>query len=182
MVRLVSALSLAALVTCAVAAPATVTGVQPIEVRGEGFTFEKWASDIAADPEGDHLSPEEAIQAAQESGLIKRGDLLVRDSVSCNDSGKPKASLADSVSAINNLAARGSANCHIPYASGAALSTVGLAQIYGVTVNKAGSILPCQTFAASAGRILDLCVHPGDTTVQGSNHPNSNIQIHLSRP
>jgi hypothetical protein len=39
-----------------------------------------------------------------------------------------------------------------------------------------------QTFAASAGRILDICVRPGDTTVQGSNYPNQNIEIHLGLP
>jgi hypothetical protein len=49
--------------------------------------------------------------------------------------------LADSVSCINQLAARGSTGCHIPY-GGAPLITVGLAQIYGVTINHAGSILP----------------------------------------
>ncbi|KAH6887633.1 hypothetical protein B0T10DRAFT_562845 [Thelonectria olida] len=180
MVRLVSALSLAALISCTTAAPST--GSQRIEARDEGFSFEEWANGIVAYPEGDHLSPEAAIQAAQEFGIRKRDDLTKRDAVSCNDKGQLKASLADAVSCINQLAARGNANCHIPYAGGAALSTIGLAQIYGVTVNKAGSILPCQAFAASAGRILDICVHPGDTTVQGSNHPNSNIQIHLGRP
>ncbi|KAL3475459.1 hypothetical protein BJX99DRAFT_259405 [Aspergillus californicus] len=166
MVRLGPAISLAAFISLSIAAPSAILNSSGVEARDAGFSFEAWANGIIADPEG----------------FTKRDDMVKRDDVSCNDKGKPKASLADAVSCINQLAARGNANCHIPYAGGAALSTVGLAQIYGVTVNKAGSILPCQTFAASAGRILDLCVHAGDTTVQGSNHPNGNIQIHLSRP
>ncbi|KAL3496758.1 hypothetical protein BJX62DRAFT_231961 [Aspergillus germanicus] len=191
MVRLSSALGLAALVSCTVAAPAAATGFQHSEMEmeardtGSGFSFEAWVNGIIADPEGDHLSPAEAVAAAQEAAALEKrsGDLTARDSVSCNDKGKPKASLQDASDAISQLARRGSANCHIPYAGGASLVKYGLAEIYGVTINKHGSILPCTTFAQSAGRILDICVKSAtQTTVQGSNHPNGNIQIHLSRP
>ncbi|KAL7906650.1 hypothetical protein GGI35DRAFT_487770 [Trichoderma velutinum] len=157
--RLVSALSLAALISCSVAA---IAGSQHVKTRGEGFSFEEWVNGIINHPEDDHLSPEEAIQVAQEFGVRKRNDMSKRDDVGCDDKGQLKSSLADAVSCISQLAARGNANCHVPYA--------------------AVFILPFQTFAASAGHILDICVHPGDTTVQGSNHPNSNIQIHLGRP
>jgi hypothetical protein len=50
--------------------------------------------------------------------------------------------LQDASDAISQLARRGNANCHIPYAGGASLVKYGLAEIYGVTVNKHGSILP----------------------------------------
>ncbi|CEL07645.1 hypothetical protein ASPCAL10802 [Aspergillus calidoustus] len=158
MVRLSSALGLAALVSCTVAAPAAATGFQrsamemEMEARdtGTGFSFETWVNGIIADPEGDHLSPAEAVAAAQDAAVLgnclalekRSGDLTARESISCNDSGKPKASLQDASDAISQLARRGNANCHIPYAGGASLVKYGLAEIYGVTVNKHGSILP----------------------------------------
>ncbi|KAJ0423639.1 hypothetical protein BJY00DRAFT_309879 [Aspergillus carlsbadensis] len=195
MVRLSSALGLAAIVSCTVAAPSAATGFQHSEMEMEardssaGFSFEAWVNGIIADPEGDHLSPVEAVASAQnDAGELpalerRSGDLEARESISCNDKAKPKASLSDASNAISQLARRGNANCHIPYASGASLSKYGLAQIYGVTVNKHGSILPCTTFAQSAGRILDVCVKSAtQTTVQGSNHPTGNIQIHITRP
>ncbi|KAL2852599.1 hypothetical protein BJX68DRAFT_265489 [Aspergillus pseudodeflectus] len=152
MVRLSSALGLAALVSCTVAAPAAATGFQhsAMEMKMEardtdtGFSFETWVNGIIADPEGDHLSPAEAVAAAQDAAALEKrsGDLTARESISCNDSGKPKASLQDASDAISQLARRGNANCHIPYAGGASLVKYGLAEIYGVTVNKHGSILP----------------------------------------
>jgi hypothetical protein len=34
---------------------------------GTGFSFETWVHGIIADPEGDHLSPAEAVAAAQDA-------------------------------------------------------------------------------------------------------------------
>jgi hypothetical protein len=73
MVRLSSAFGLAALVSCTVAAPAAATTFQHSEMEMEardtssGFSFEAWVNGIIADPEGDHLSPAEAVAAAQEA-------------------------------------------------------------------------------------------------------------------
>jgi hypothetical protein len=68
MVRLSSALGLATLVSCTVAAPAGATGFQPRKWKWKlatpGFSFEAWVNGIIADPEGDHLSPAEAVAAA----------------------------------------------------------------------------------------------------------------------
>ncbi|KAH7305505.1 hypothetical protein B0I35DRAFT_443914 [Stachybotrys elegans] len=179
MVRVSLPLALGALVSFTIATPVAAT--QNLEEASKGFRFEDWANAIAANPDGEHLSPEEAIQVFNAADIQDHHQVAKRDDVTCNSRGLPRASLADSVTCINQLAARGSANCHIPYAGGATLCQFGLAEIHGATVNRAGSVLPCQTFAASAGRILDICVRPGDTTVQGNNHPNQNIQITLAQ-
>lgn len=48
------------------AMPASSTG---LSARSEKFSFEKWARDIIADPNGDHLSAREALDAANQGTL-----------------------------------------------------------------------------------------------------------------
>ena len=66
MVRLIFALGLAGCISYAIAAPPTLP--QHADGQVKGFSFEEWVNGIIADPEGDHLSPEEAIKATQELG------------------------------------------------------------------------------------------------------------------
>jgi hypothetical protein len=66
MVRLASFVGLMAAATCTIAAPST--DAQDVDGLGPSFSFEDWVNGIIADPGGKHLSPEEAIQAFNESG------------------------------------------------------------------------------------------------------------------
>lgn len=61
----IAALGLAVLLPLSAAAPAVSPSAPAVIPRDEGFSFEQWVEDILADPEGDHLSPEEAVKAAE---------------------------------------------------------------------------------------------------------------------
>lgn len=62
---MIATLGLAALVPLSVAAPAGSQTAPEAIPRDDAFSFQQWIDDIVADPEGDHLSPEEAVKVAQ---------------------------------------------------------------------------------------------------------------------
>ena len=67
MVKISLVMGLAALAPFSMAQPIDQDQNQGV---ASGFSFEAWVNDIIADPEGDHLSPEEAIAAALEDGTV----------------------------------------------------------------------------------------------------------------
>ncbi|KAL1852478.1 hypothetical protein Daus18300_012159 [Diaporthe australafricana] len=81
--------------TALVAAVPTTTSTAP-------FTFVQWVEDIIANPDGDHLSPEEAVaakNAAVAAGPIKR--------VNCEQS-LTRANADDAAACLDDLARLGS--------------------------------------------------------------------------
>lgn len=79
MVKLTLAtLGLAALIPLSLPAPAGSQPAPAMIPRGDAFSFQKWIDDIVADPNGHHLSPEDAFQAAQMHKETRSGDHLFK--------------------------------------------------------------------------------------------------------
>lgn len=86
------------------AALAPLAMAQPIaqEEQGgvSGFSFEDWAKSIIADPEGDHLSPDQALSSALKDGTVSSSSSSSRkrqgpNDVICNRNGFKSATVSD---------------------------------------------------------------------------------------
>ncbi|KAG9250223.1 uncharacterized protein F5Z01DRAFT_678021 [Emericellopsis atlantica] len=148
-------------------------------VRSESFSFEKWTEEIIADPSGDHLSPEDAFKLAMASE--HQAVPHAKRDVSCDQ--KPSASVSDAVQCINQLAAKGTQECHASYGGATVFCTYGKAQVVAVTNKVEGTSSSCQDVARGLGAIMDQCWRP-DNTVQGQSTAwgNGDMAIHLSEP
>ncbi|KAM0420398.1 hypothetical protein ACHAPT_011818 [Fusarium lateritium] len=136
------------------------------------FSVESWANDIIANPNGDHLSPEEAAKAyarPAEGSLDKRA--------TCHDNFYTPAQVPDAVACINQLAGKGGQACVIEnYRS--RFCEIGGAAIDGVLPASEGRTeVPCSEIAQAAGRIMDTC-YRADNTVKGWESVNK-IVVHL---
>ncbi|KAK2043093.1 hypothetical protein LZ31DRAFT_555490 [Colletotrichum somersetense] len=185
MVNFIRAAGLLALVPLVVAAPAAAA--DNIEVRAAEavpFSFEKWADDIIANPNGQHPSPEEAIALAfnqtSTDGLEKR-----QADVSCtfNDPAH-SASVADAVWCIDFIAQRANVACRA-VVSATSFCRRGQAQITGVATGgnpPRDTSSPCGDVARSAGAIMDACTRNG--LVYGENNAwgNGNMRVHIRSP
>nr|XP_036582728.1 uncharacterized protein CTRU02_07281 [Colletotrichum truncatum]KAF6791519.1 hypothetical protein CTRU02_07281 [Colletotrichum truncatum] len=114
MVNFIRAAGLLAIIPLIAAAPTATeanVAVRAAEQEAVPFSFEKWAEDIMANPNGQHPSPEEALALAfnqtSTDGLEKR-----QADVSCvfNDNSQA-ASVADAVWCIDFIAARSNVQC-----------------------------------------------------------------------
>ncbi|KAI9899781.1 hypothetical protein N3K66_006242 [Trichothecium roseum] len=187
MVKISLVMGLAALAPFSMAQPIDQDQNQGV---ASGFSFEAWVNDIIANPEGDHLSPEEAVAAALEDGTVSSSasssheKRLGPNDVVCNRNGFTSAKAPDAVSCINELARRGSQACRAKSAT--KFCSIGTAEIVGVAGEgpKYDTSAPCQQVASAAGRILDICWR-ADNTVQGMNYVNGNaglMALHVSHP
>lgn len=69
----VSVLALMASTALAAAVPATLA--TNAEIRSSTFSFSSWVEEIIANPDGDHLSPDEAVEAffaAENAGSLDK--------------------------------------------------------------------------------------------------------------
>ncbi|KAI9899778.1 hypothetical protein N3K66_006239 [Trichothecium roseum] len=159
---------------------------QPIE-QEEGtvtssFSFEEWANGISADPEGNHLSPDEAVASAIEFGTESSSHEKRAGNIVCNTAGV-KVAKADSCLApfrdkkapsaaacIDKIARRGGQTCHSKTIT-TFCSNSG-AEIVGATTGPKFDVkTTCQKVAATAGKVMDICFR-SDNTVQGVNFLN----------
>ncbi|KAM0438458.1 hypothetical protein ACHAPT_001207 [Fusarium lateritium] len=179
MVRLsLSAVAILATSSVAMALPAPASSSNAAET----FSWESWVEGIIADPNADHLSPEDAIKAAQ--ATASKRSLDIRDpKCSGDDAPEGNAKELGAVNCINKLAALGDKACKVNDAVTIMCSQDG-AQITAVVP---GGRYPtsdtCNNMARAAGRIMDKCFR-GDYTVNGREYSlgNSNIAIHLTAP
>ncbi|KAG7126352.1 hypothetical protein HYQ45_012938 [Verticillium longisporum] len=137
------------------------------------FSFEQWVEDIIANPDGKHLSPEEAVDA--HLSYINGTDVSVLEAralekrVTCwtRDTQPPPAWGPDAVTCINYLASIGSRACTV-HQYGQLFRRCGNARIYGTTGGS--QRLPvtdvCNNVARAAGRVMDSC-YRSDNTVRG---------------
>ncbi|KAJ0277416.1 hypothetical protein COL940_007770 [Colletotrichum noveboracense] len=132
------------------------------------FSFEKWAEDIIANPNGNHPSPEEAIALAfnqtSTDGLEKR-----------------QADVADAVWCIDFIAARANVACNA-VVSGTSFCSRGQARITGVATGgnpPRDTSSPCGNVARSAGQIMDACTRNGLVYGQNNAWGNGNMRVHI---
>ncbi|KAF4806615.1 hypothetical protein CGCSCA5_v014173 [Colletotrichum siamense] len=145
------------------------------------FSFEKWAEDIIANPNGNHPSPEEAIALAfnetSTDGLEKR-----QADVSCTfDKPGGAASVADAVWCIDFIAARANVACNA-VVSGTSFCSRGQARITGVATGgnpPRDTSSPCGNVARSAGQIMDACTRNGLVYGQNNAWGNGNMRVHI---
>ncbi|WYZ42694.1 hypothetical protein EsH8_VI_000393 [Colletotrichum jinshuiense] len=178
-----------ALSALAVLAVAPFIGAAPTTAQTdavEAFSFVKWVDGIIANPDGDNLTPEEAVEAwsatinatstATEGGLLQKR-------VSCNNLVNTEAYVPDAVWCINDLARKGSQACVVQAVS--VFCVYGNAQITGVKggTNAATVSSSCNDVARGAGFVMDSCTR-ADNTVQGSEfaYGNGNLLVHIRRP
>ncbi|KAJ3957185.1 hypothetical protein N0V92_006260 [Colletotrichum tropicale] len=169
-------LALAALTT---AAPTTQT--DSVEV----FSFSKWVDGIIANPDGDNLTPEQAVEAwhaslnetsaAAENGLLQKRYY-------CNTIPNTEAYVPDAVTCINELARKGGQACQVDRSS--VFCVAGRAQITGVAGGGATTTSSsCNDVARGAGFVMDYCTR-ADNTVQGAEYAygNGNLLVWIRKP
>ncbi|TDZ29455.1 hypothetical protein C8034_v000383 [Colletotrichum sidae] len=187
MVNFVRVAGLLALVPLIAAAPAaSEANIDVREAEVVPFSFEKWAEDIIANPNGKHLSPEEAFAvgfnqtSTGEDGLEKR-----QADVRCTfDRNGDAASAADAVWCIDFIAARSNVACRA-VVSGTSFCRRGQAQITGVAHGgnpPKDTSSPCGNVARSAGQIMDACTRSGLVYGENSAWGNGNMAVHIRKP
>ncbi|RMI95250.1 hypothetical protein BHE90_017025 [Fusarium euwallaceae] len=125
------------------------------------FSVESWVNDIIANPNGNHLSPEEA---AKQYSQPTEGSLDKR--ATCHDTAYAAANVPDAVACINQLAGKGETACVVARSS-SRFCEIGGAAIDGfVPAGAEGTQAPCSEVARAAGRIMDTCWR-ADNTVKG---------------
>ncbi|KAF4453072.1 hypothetical protein FALBO_16068 [Fusarium albosuccineum] len=138
----------------AMPAPAADEAAQP-------FSVERWVDGILADPNGDHLSPEEAAEQ-----YAKHGSRSLDKRATCYDDRSAPAPEGDAIACIQQLAAKGDTQCLIKSAS-SRFCEIGAAAIDGRSEGSVFNVwAPCSQVAQAAGRIMDACFR-SDRTVKG---------------
>ncbi|CRK24994.1 hypothetical protein BN1708_014097, partial [Verticillium longisporum] len=159
----------------------------PSESEAPAFSFEQWVEDIIANPDGKHLSPEEAVDAhlayinGTDVSLLESRALEKRVTCWTSSTSPPPAWGPDAVTCINYLASIGSRGCTV-YQYGQLFRRCGNARIYGTTGGSQS--LPvtdiCNNVARAAGRVMDSC-YRSDNTVRGSEMvSNKAYQVNLN--
>ncbi|KAK4156113.1 hypothetical protein C8A00DRAFT_41381 [Chaetomidium leptoderma] len=149
---------------------------------GSPFSFVEWVEQMIADPEGHHLTPEQATAAfyanqdsASPSEHGTRG-LLGKRVPRCNEIVNTEAWVPHAVACINELARRGG-DCRVQFSTRFCIS--GTAEINGNSGWDTTS--SCNDVARGAGYIMDHCTR-ADNTVQGSEYAHGNgillVRIH----
>ncbi|KAK1960980.1 hypothetical protein LY78DRAFT_645670 [Colletotrichum sublineola] len=173
-----------ALPALAALALAQLTGATPVAASSSTFSFSKWVDGILANPNGDNLTPEEAVEAWKESlnetsAVATRGNLLQKRADVCNTIPGTEAYIPDAVACIDYLARLGSQECRVRGYS--QFISIGRARIFGIHVD----IQTPETndIARAAGQVMDGCAR-ADNTVQGADYAygNGHIYVWIQKP
>ncbi|KXH48453.1 hypothetical protein CSIM01_04832 [Colletotrichum simmondsii] len=160
MVKFVLAAGLLALVPFIAAAPTAAEATE----QNLPFSFERWAEDIIANPNGQHPSPEEAMALAFNQT-------------------SSEAFVADAVWCIDFIAARANVQCKA-VVSATVFCHRGQAQIAGVATGgnpPRDTSSPCGNVARSAGQIMDACTRGSLVFGQNNAWGNGNMRVHIRR-
>ncbi|KAK2064118.1 hypothetical protein LY76DRAFT_587829 [Colletotrichum caudatum] len=178
-----------ALPALAALALARLPGATPVATRSgaaEVFSFSRWVDGIIADPDGDNLTPEEAVEAwhatLNEASAATTGGTLLQKRYYCNTIPNTEAYVPDAVACINELARRGGQECRVDTVN--VFCVIGRAQITGVKGGTAQyTSSSCNDVARGAGYVMDYCTR-ADNTVQGAEfaYGNGNLLVWIRRP
>ncbi|KAG7148558.1 hypothetical protein HYQ46_002577 [Verticillium longisporum] len=164
-----AAVALAPLVAASPAAEAHISA-QPAPF----FSIEKWVSDYAENPKGDHLSLQEALDAFL-AGLNSAGS---ENHASCDQLERQESRVTDAVNCIDQL--RENPDNEITMTTSRQLYCAhGTAQIWGGAGQNAGGKTTFREIAETASRIMDSCTR-ADGWVQGTDDTTNGIAIHIS--
>ncbi|KAK4225771.1 hypothetical protein QBC38DRAFT_420503 [Podospora fimiseda] len=154
--------------------------INAVAVPVEPFSFEKWIDGKISNPNGTHLTADEAYEAYMATRLdVDAGSLSKRATCNVHDKVAPAA---DAARAIDYLASIGNQDCKVKVTQ--RFSTWGNAEISGN--GRGGATVPwvskCNDIARAAGKVMDTCWR-ADGTVQGSEYAwgNGNIAVHVQR-
>ncbi|KAK1965919.1 hypothetical protein LY78DRAFT_79406 [Colletotrichum sublineola] len=178
-----------ALPALAALALAQLTGATPVATQSsavEVFSFSKWVGGIIANPDGDNLTPDEAVEAWHESlnktSAAPTGENLLQKRFYCNTIPDTEAYIPDAVACINQLARRQGQECRVDTVT--VFCVIGRAQITGVRGgNVQSTSSDCNDVARGAGFVMDHCSR-ADNTVQGAEYAygNGNLLVWIRRP
>ncbi|KAF9871383.1 hypothetical protein CkaCkLH20_11030 [Colletotrichum karsti] len=162
-----------ALPALATLALASIAGAAPTAAAAEVFTFSAWVEGIIANPDGDNLTPEEAVEAWRASKNITdvAAGTSLEKRASCNTMPGREAWIPDAVYCINYLAGKGSTRCEVRY--DVDFCTAARAKIFGRGPGTATVASSCNDVARGAGYIMDSCSR-ADNTVMGSEYAHGN--------
>ncbi|KAK3990705.1 hypothetical protein QBC44DRAFT_393990 [Cladorrhinum sp. PSN332] len=174
-----------ALPTLALLALTPVIGAVAVQPRAEEatqaepFSFVKWVDEIAANPNGTHLSPEQAYQEWERTVLnATETEGALHKRLRCNNIPNASAPVPDAVQCINYLASLGTKPCKVTIES--RFVVWGNAEIWGIGAGMATHSSYCEHIARAAGLVMDNCWR-ADNTVQGDEMAwgNGNIAVHI---
>ncbi|KAF6827640.1 hypothetical protein CMUS01_08915 [Colletotrichum musicola] len=176
-----------ALSALAALALAQLTGAAPTqkEETVELFSFGKWVDGIIANPDGNNLTPEEAVKAwkasINETAAAADGENALQKRYACNTRPNNEASVPDAVWCINDIARRGSAPCSVPGIVDFCIH--GNARVWGARGGAFPTSSACNDVARGAGFVMDHCTR-ADNTVQGNEfaYGNGNLLVWITRP
>ncbi|KAK4226757.1 hypothetical protein QBC38DRAFT_365764 [Podospora fimiseda] len=177
-------LALTPVVTAVSVPDATNTTSVTTQVE-QPFSISQWVEEIIANPNGTHLSAEQAWETYKTTVVDNpqpAGTLQKR--VRCNIQ-RESAPAPDAVKCIEYLAGLGTTRCEVTLL--VRFAVWGNAEIVGVS-NEIRNGKPvthsshCNDIARAAGKIMDNCWR-ADNTVQGDESAwgNGNIRVHIAR-
>ncbi|QDS77944.1 hypothetical protein FKW77_001363 [Venturia effusa] len=145
------------------------------------FTFSRWIDSVISNPDGDVLTPDEALAAWNNTQTTTTSHGRLEKRYGCNTIPGTEAPISDAVWCINNLASRGSQKCTA--AAVVHFCTHGRARIMGVAGGIGSTTSSCNNIARAAGTVMDHCTR-ADNTVQGYEYAlgNINMAVWIKRP
>ncbi|KAF6788740.1 hypothetical protein CSOJ01_14953 [Colletotrichum sojae] len=177
-----------ALPALAVLALAQLTDAAPTqkEETVELFSFGKWVDGIIANPDGDNLTPEEAIEAWKASAnetaaAAADGENALQKRYACNTRPNNEASVSSAIPlfSFGNLTETDLNENRSPTPSGASTTSPAGA----VPAASPASSTSASTATPGSGFVMDHCTR-ADNTVQGNEfaYGNGNLLVWITRP
>ncbi|KAK4148359.1 hypothetical protein C8A00DRAFT_19799 [Chaetomidium leptoderma] len=160
-------------------APALALPAAPTEGDSEVFSFGKWIDGIIANPDGNNLTPDEAVAAwSASSNGTRAGALEKRAPLVCT--GYSFCKVADAVWCINYLATIGGQGQRCEVTTAANWCGHGSARLNGLTAVGASTSSNCNDVARAGGYIMDACTR-SDGLVSGTApaYGNGNLIVEI---
>ncbi|ORY13955.1 hypothetical protein BCR34DRAFT_613085 [Clohesyomyces aquaticus] len=139
------------------------------------FTFSQWIEDIIANPDGQHLSPEEAVAAKNAAvGAESPANPLLKRKPNCDGFGHANAKNA--ASCLDYLAKKGAkgTKCEVKQPT-QSFCKIGNAEIIGSVSNHYPQSVNCNDVARTGGKIFDSCWRADDTVGGAEWCINNNV-------
>ncbi|KAH8724868.1 hypothetical protein GQ44DRAFT_707950 [Phaeosphaeriaceae sp. PMI808] len=153
---------------------------------GTTFTFTQWIEDIIANPNGDHLTPDEAV-AAKNAAVASTNPLNTR-APRCMDEfdGWGRANANDAAACLRDLANKGAQGINCGIGQGQfdiQMCRIGNAQIHSSKSTSTFQQANCNDVARTGGKIFDSCWR-ADNTIKGADLciGNQNFQVGILAP
>ncbi|KAH7137919.1 hypothetical protein B0J11DRAFT_500176 [Dendryphion nanum] len=158
---------------------ASIKAVPTAETTPAVFSFSNWIEGIIADPNGNHLTPEEAVAAARNAA--RASSRSVEKRAWCNDSMRD-APAGDAAACLDYLARRGADGTQCVIGNGQffiQMCRIGRAEIVSSKSDRSAQGANCNDVARTGGLIFDTCWR-ADNRVKGSRLCISNRMFQVN--